>query len=683
MKEKRETAPKLRGHVAVTFAALLVVGAIVLVKTQGVSARRGDMQLAPRTPAASDEARTAAAPAPASEVTTDWYSAQLHLHGWSNHNGATQPGALQYHSWWADTVGLDVIWWSEHNPTYVQVTDTTVDLSQATIPTGSLNVQVPLPPGTPNWAIYNYVTELRSTVTGNGQAAASVANAQVRMEMAGAADSGLDTFRYQMLTTGGLRVQGLDFTRPLVSQPKLSFDASLCGASGPNTYAEVRVGLSWHNDTGPAAQELVYRLVPANGQGSTVASSTRVTVTIPLTTTHVEVPLLAHASLLQDGDDNAIQDIFLKVGARNSAVACMSVGNFRLHSLQPLPETLVQEHKRVAQRNQAAYGVNEFTSWEQFSGVRHLNPYLPSNAPLLPGLNDIQVENFVPLVHSVNGLVGLNHPYGAGSGTVLPDDQQEALMQSLLDTLIPTGAWDLDMIEIYKARAQVNMTYHLKLWDLLAANNIPLCAVAASDAHGAPFWDTHAWVTWIEAASMGQDDLLEGLRNCRVFFGDLSRFDGVLDLRLGSIPMGGTYPSHPGTAPLQITVNPLPAGAQVRLVQYRWIPARTLSYIVDHQVVDPSQPVMVDVGEPSILRVEVWSANNQPLALSNHIFIPSLQCDVNGNGQTNIADLQTVAGAFGQAVPPAPTAYDLAKNGQIDLWDILVAAECWQSLHTR
>ena len=552
-------------------------------------------------------------PVPGSPVTNDWYSAQLHLHGWSNHNGATQPGALQYHSLWADNAGLDVIWWSEHNPTFYQVVDTTVDLSQATLPAGSLNVQIPLPPGTPSWAVYNYVTELRSSLTGNGQATASLANAQVRMQMDSASDSGFDTFRYQMLTTGGLRVQGLKFTRPLVSQAQLSFDSSLCGASGPDAYAEVRVGLSWHNYGAAAAQELVYRLVPAGGQSSIVNSSTRVTVTIPLSTTHVQVPLSTHASLLQDGDDNAIQEIYLKVGARNSATSCLQIGNFRIHSLQPLPAQLVQEHKRVAQRNQAAYGVNEFTSWEQFAGLRHLNPYLPSNAPLMPGASDIQVENFVPLVHAVNGLVALNHPFGAGSGAVLPPADQEARVQSLLDTLIPVNAWGLDMIEIYKARAQVDMTYHLRLWDLLAVNNIPLCAVSASDAHGGPFFDSHYMVTWIEAASMGQDDLLEGLRRCRVFFGDLSRFDGVLDLRLGSIPMGGTYPSHPGTAPLQITLNPLPPGAQVKLVQYRWIPARDLSYIVDHQVVDPTQPVMVDVSEPSILRVEVWSSG-QPAA---------------------------------------------------------------------
>ena len=151
MTSPRQKPPKLRGHVLVSAAALLLVAGIVLAKTQGVLARPDGNQSAAMTAASVDAVNSIVSQStPVSPVTNDWYSAQLHLHGWSNHNGATQPGALQYHSLWADNAGLDVIWWSEHNPTFYQVSDTTVDLSQATLPTGSLNVQIPLPPGTPS-----------------------------------------------------------------------------------------------------------------------------------------------------------------------------------------------------------------------------------------------------------------------------------------------------------------------------------------------------------------------------------------------------------------------------------------------------------------------------------------------------------------------------------------------------
>jgi len=89
------------------------------------------------------------------------------------------------------------------------------------------------------------------------------------------------------------------------------------------------------------------------------------------------------------------------------------------------------------------------------------------------------------------------------------------------------------------------------------------------------------------------------------------------------------------------------------------------------------------VSEPSILRVEVWSADNQPMALSNRIYIKNMQCDVNNSGQMTIADVQSVAGAFGQTVPPAPLAYDLQVDGRIDLWDIIAAGECWTITHVQ
>jgi hypothetical protein len=165
-----------------------------------------------------------------------------------------------------------------------------------------------------------------------------------------------------------------------------------------------------------------------------------------------------------------------------------------------------------------------------------------------------------------------------------------------------------------------------------------------------------------------------------VSFGDLSRFDGVLDLRLGSVPMGGTHPVQAGTAPLQIILNPLPANTQVKLVQYRMIPGRDLSFMVDHEVVDPSQPVMIDVSEPSVVRVEVWGADGAPIILSNRIYVRDLQCDVNSSGHVDIVDAQLVAASFNDTVPPVPVRYDLHHDGIIDIRDIVAMGACWQSV---
>ncbi|HSN74722.1 MAG TPA: hypothetical protein VL334_06460, partial [Anaerolineae bacterium] len=524
-----------------------------------------------------------------------WYSTQLHIHSWSNHNGAVQPGSVQMHSAWASAVGLDVIWWADHNPTFTQSADTTVSFANATIDPNTLHVAIPLPPGTPPWAVYSYVTKLRASISSGAQAAASLSSGMLRMQVQANADQTFDRFEYRTLTTDDFRIQGLDFTRPLASDPVLSFDTTRCDSAGSDTFGEVRVALSWHNYGVATPYDLIYRLVPANQPGGIVHSSSRVTVTVPLVSPRVDLPLLEHAGGLTNGDDGSIQEMYFTVGARNSAQACMELGNFSIHSRAPQTSYLVQAFKDVAARHQTTYGVGQLVTWEQFAGLRHLNPYLPTSSTLLPGVNDIQVENFVPLIHAQNGLVMLNHPFGAGFGNPLLANEQEALVQSALSTMLPVQAWNVDLIEIYKLRGRVDLNNHLRLWDLLGANGIQLCATATSDTHGGPFTLYHAMVTWINAASPGQDDLLAAMRACRLFFGDLEVFDGVLDLRLGATPMGSVYPARPGMQPLQVILDPLPAGAQVKLVQQLLQPGTQLTHLVDHQIIDPTLPVMIDV----------------------------------------------------------------------------------------
>jgi len=621
-------------------------------------------------------------------ASNQWYSTQLHPHSWSNHNGAVQPGSIQLHTNWASSVGMDVIWWADHNPIFTQAIPMTFGFVQATIDAATLNVAIPLPPNIPWWSVYDYVTLLKASVSSGGQAAANLVaplppggDTRLRMQVQANADQIFDRFEYVTLTADNMKLQGNSFPRPLATDPVLSFDASRCDSAGSDSYGQVRVMLSWHNYGVAAPQNLVYRLVPAGQPGSIVHSSTRVTVTVPLNSSHVELPLLEHASLLPDGDDNAIQDMFFTVGARNGAVGCMELGNFNVHSRRQSASQIIQLQKDVMARHQATYGVTSIFTWEQFAGLRHLNPYLPSTSNLLPGTVDIQAENFVPLIHGQNGLVMLNHAFGAGFGSLLPADQQEALVQSALSTLLPVSAWNADLFEIYRSRARVDLAHHMRLWDLLGANGIQMCATSTSDTHGGPFTLNHAMVVWINAPSADRDDLLAAMRSCRLFFGDLERFDGVLDLRLGATRMGSVYPTRPGTEALHVILDPLPAGAQVKLVQQLLQPGTELVHLIDHQVIDPTLPVMIDVSQPSQVRVEVWSAGGQMMAFSNRILIQNLQCDANNDGQVNIVDVQSIAGAFGQSVPPAPTRYDLRPDGIIDLWDVLAAGECWTARH--
>ena len=95
--------------------------------------------------------------------------------------------------------------------------------------------------------------------------------------------------------------------------------------------------------------------------------------------------------------------------ARAWCAACLNIGNFLLHSRQPLPEQTYPEHRRIATQLGLTYQTDIASGWEQFSGLRHINAFMPTSATQLPGLDDIQAPQFVPMVHSQGGLAMLNH----------------------------------------------------------------------------------------------------------------------------------------------------------------------------------------------------------------------------------------------------------------------------------
>jgi len=606
-----------------------------------------------------------------------WYSTQLHVHSWSNHNAGSQPGSMQYHSAWAQAAGLDVLWWTDHNKLFVQEMDLPLNLQGATI-TNTLDIALPHPPGIEPWYRAWQIGWLDASVTGAGAPAVALDNGMLHMELRHAG-SQFSSFSYRALDYQQRRIGGQSFVRPLISDPVLSLDARRCDAGGADAYAEIRFGLSWHTANGVSApQELVYRLTPAGQPPAVVASSRVVTVSLPLSTGHIQRSLLADARLLPDGDDNAIQELTFKIASRNNAAACLEISNFLVASAQRDPAANFAAQRVIGQRLEAASGVVQHVGWEQNAGDWHLNPYLARQAALMPGWQDIAAPVFSAAVHAQGGLTALNHPFGADYPPLLPPAQQDALVQSRLNRLLPARAWGADLLEIYLERAGVDLERHLKLWDLLAANGVPLCGTATSDQHGGPLTSprTHM-VTWINAPDPSQDALLAGLAGCRAFFGRIDLFDGVIDLRLGPVAMGGTHLVAPGTGLLHVTVDPLPPGAQVRLVQVADQPGSQLTYIVDHAPIDPSQPIAIDISRPGFVRVELWSADGNPIAFSNRITLKNVSCDVNQSAGVDIVDVQLVAGAFNQTVPPAPAAYDLLPDNRIDVRDVTLAAQCW------
>src|SRR6266536_2050854 len=46
-------------------------------------------------------------------------TAELHVHGWSNHSGSSFPASIAWQSQQAANAGADILWWTDHVEYYV------------------------------------------------------------------------------------------------------------------------------------------------------------------------------------------------------------------------------------------------------------------------------------------------------------------------------------------------------------------------------------------------------------------------------------------------------------------------------------------------------------------------------------------------------------------------------------
>jgi hypothetical protein len=123
-------------------------------------------------------------------------------------------------------------------------------------------------------------------------------------------------------------------------------------------------------------------------------------------------------------------------------------------------------------------------------------------------------------------------------------------------------------------------------------------------------------VSWIWAAKPDKKSLIEGLRKGRVFFGDLERFDGELDLVTASGErMGATVQTAGATARVQLIARGLEAGERVVVVESG---KRTSTFPAEGAEFERWLELELPPTGPAFVRFEVQD-DTGPIALSNPI----------------------------------------------------------------
>jgi hypothetical protein len=550
-------------------------------------------------------------------------SVQMHVHA-SMSEGAGSWRAANVH---AKKIGLDVLWWSDHDwrmsyhtynrafgfegpelstivPTYYEPG---TDLNAAA---GNPAMAITLAPHAGNGAVNAAIARTTMERAVEGSRSFEVA--------AAAAAPGWQRCLYEIDATRRT------MKRSLASKVTLSF--AVFADVGADGMAAVRVDLSQQPpDMKPGAIYYVLTRVSDADLGALEDAQTKF-VRVPYEPgawNRVRVDVTRDAERLQlGGIDNAMVAVSFGVLTKGP-LARAFFDDYRIdHQLQG--EALRDEARAMAARYQKEYGVINYIG-QELSFDAHMNP-LGDRVPMIDhvkhpaGLNARETSDFV---HANGGVLSLNHIFGTNAPPAGFDPKDPESVRRLEDLrireLTDNRVYGADILEVGYPTRVLPMKSFLRVWDALSSAGIDVVGNGISDTHGsvAGWYNGNNFISWVWAHSASVADIVDGFRRGDVYFGDPVQFKGgVLTLttddghRMGSVVIT-SKPEHRVT----VKLAGLPAGARVRIVTNGQAGAEETPGTASFE-----KQVRVSTSAPAFVRAEAFTAEGRPLVFSNPIY---------------------------------------------------------------
>ncbi len=581
------------------------------------------------------------------------FSVQMHLHG----SMSEGPGSMRGANVQAKKIGLDVLWWTDHDwriayHSYADGYDFEADGLSATRP-------VPYPPGTDlklvegeemqvdltphpgNAKVVDPIARITAetasqgsksleiAATSSGKIAASKGpdipdpnddgEGRPRGKKAAAVIGDYQSYFYTIDASRRRMKRSLASRVTLDISIWPDFDAT------SDSMAGLRIDLS--QQPPDMQQGSLFYVLTGKSAAALKPLETASRKFVPLTFkprqwNHYKLNLTEDAERLNlGGTDNSLVDASFGVLSRGARTRALFDDYHITHQIKS--EELRAEERRMAAHLEKEFGTTNYVS-QELSYQAHLNPFGEHvqmidyiKNPL--GLNPRETVDFV---HANGGVVSVNHIFGtsrAPKGVDVDDPVQarkyeEKRQQNLLNERM----YGADILEVGYPVRVLPMTSFLRVWDSLSRAGIYVMADGVSDTHtsNGGWFSGNNFVTWIWASSKSIPDLVDGLHRGAAYFGDPQLFHGRLQLttddghRMGQVAVGKKA-SHN----VLISIEGLPAGAKVRAVTAG-------QYSGDFAGAGPtfSRSVAVDTRSATFFRVEVYTAENKPLVFSNAIY---------------------------------------------------------------
>ncbi len=355
--------------------------------------------------------------------------------------------------------------------------------------------------------------------------------------------------------------------------------------------------------------------------------------------------------------DNALAFVRLGIECRNGAPV---VAFFDEYRIEPDPardaEYLVGTARAIA-----AYYETLTPSVKHYVGSEvslyraqpHLNAYAP-DLELVDYTGHVFSDTLhyaIGQVHAQGGAVSLNHLFGPQYWYEnMPDETPEhrdARRTYTKRVYIGNRALGVDVLEAgYRRRGGCDLVHHLDLWDALNANMVFVTGNGVTDSHGRGPYELDGWgpseaglkftnnfVTWLYAETFDEAGFVRAMKSGRAYFGDPYRWKGGLDLRTtDGFRMGQVVLTDLPAHDVLVEASGVPPDVEVRLKQVEmrddvWPAYLDPLYLRDEALAGVvtdgvfRDTVAVSTALPSFVRVELYDGEGKEMAFSNPLHL--------------------------------------------------------------
>jgi hypothetical protein len=476
-------------------------------------------------------------------------------------------GSMQSHLAEAERVGVDVIWWTEHDHRMV---------ARGYVDDVHFN-------GLSEWTSGG---NLAWALTSLG-AVAPAPRIAIVTKPSSPTDPGSSALRVSALSTGesgGTRTATAD---PTNSALTTSIDGTTITLDvrpidvGTDAWFDIVVETSYRPALAgrPAGQ---YRMRYRIGGGRPVGT---VIETTPLAglivlgpdtgrwTTITLDPVSDFNQLWPDIDfrDAALTSFAFAATSRKAAVSSTAVDGLHFNRVRKTPKAVLSVQRELMDHYTALYPtVIQRQGVELSENTPHLNWFgTPDIWPASDPANQ-DVALAVDKVHASGGVASYNHPFGTRGGP-FTNAVRTQKRRAMASAMVTERAFGADIVEVgyLGGRAGMAQGDYLALWDVMSRNLVFATGTGVTDDHSGVDWTTQQWrhVTGVWAQSTDATDLQAALRAGRAWFYDPASFSGTLDVvGAGFVPMGSAGLLQTDSTNLRISATEVPSDWRVVVV---------------------------------------------------------------------------------------------------------------------